>query len=207
MNTRQTVARALVATLTDPRPSGTIAELTALATPTPFAGVLVLGNLTMFAHLIGTPWQLDPTDAVLLIEEVGEAPYMIDRDLTQLGLAGLLAGARGVIVGDLTRCTDPPHRVIDIRAAGVIEGPWRSGGMEGGIPLQGRERRPEFMRRIGDEPAHLGMGGGRGVEHGVEGAAELGGFRAGRTGGDSSCPVAGRDGLRGLRHRRNGPQP
>ena len=35
----------------------------------------------------------------LLIEEIGEKPYAIDRDLTQLGLAGLLRGARVVAVG------------------------------------------------------------------------------------------------------------
>ncbi|MBK9033702.1 MAG: LD-carboxypeptidase [Myxococcales bacterium] len=109
---------ALVAALTDPRPLGTLPDpLAALGLSRPIAGPLVPGNLTLLAHLVGTPWQLDLTDAVALIEEVDEKPYMLDRDLTQLHLAGLLDGARGVILGDLTRCTDPPH------ARGVIDDP------------------------------------------------------------------------------------
>ena len=97
---------ALVRALTEPRPPGTLAApLGALGPARPVVGALVPGNLTMLAHLIGTPWQLDLGDAVALIEEVDEKPYMIDRDLTQLQLAGLLVEARGVIVGDLTRCS------------------------------------------------------------------------------------------------------
>lgn len=99
---------ALVRALTDPRPAGTVAQLAPLVDAGPVAGALVPANLKMLVHQIGTPWQIDPTDAVLLIEEVGEKPYVLDRDLTQLGLCGLLA-PRAVVVGDLTRCTEPPH--------------------------------------------------------------------------------------------------
>jgi muramoyltetrapeptide carboxypeptidase len=61
----------------------------------------------MFAHLIGTPWQVDSDGAIFAIEEIGEKPYAIDRYLTHLHLAGGLRGARAVVVGDLTRCNDP----------------------------------------------------------------------------------------------------
>jgi muramoyltetrapeptide carboxypeptidase len=52
---------------------------------------------------------------VLLVEEVGEKPYAIDRDLTQLAHAGVLRGARGAIVADLVRCTDAawPDAALD----------------------------------------------------------------------------------------------
>jgi muramoyltetrapeptide carboxypeptidase len=43
---------------------------------------------------------------VLLIEEVGERPYRIDRQLTHLRLAGALHGLRGVVIGDLIGCTE-----------------------------------------------------------------------------------------------------
>ena len=70
-------------------------------------GRLLPGNLALFAHLIGTPWQPDTDGALLLIEEIGEKPYAIDRYLTHLHLAGVLRGVRAVVVGDLVRCNDP----------------------------------------------------------------------------------------------------
>ncbi len=98
---------ALVAMLTDRRPLGRIeAPLQPLTNAAPLAGAIVPANLKMLAHLIGTPWQLDLADAVVLVEEVGEKPYALDRDLTQLELAGQLRGVRGVVVGDLVRCSD-----------------------------------------------------------------------------------------------------
>lgn len=99
---------ALVAALTDRRPPGRLPEPLAAPAGTPaVAGPLVPANLKMLAHLVGTPWQLDAAGALVLVEEVGEKPYAIDRDLTQLGHAGVLAGARGAIVGGLVRCRDP----------------------------------------------------------------------------------------------------
>jgi muramoyltetrapeptide carboxypeptidase len=102
----------LVRLLTDPRPPGrlpwTLAAMGAPPPPSPVTARLVPGNLTLFAHLVGSPWQLDRGDAVLVTEEVTEKPYAIDRYLTQLAHAGVLRGCRGVVLGDLTRCTDPP---------------------------------------------------------------------------------------------------
>ena len=101
--------QALVRALTDPRPVGTVARLAPLVDAAPVAGPLVPANLKMLVHQIATPWQIDPADAVLLLEEIGEKPYVLDRDLTQLALAGLLT-PRAVVLGDLTRCTEPPHQ-------------------------------------------------------------------------------------------------
>lgn len=108
---------ALVRLLTDPRPLGTVATVTPGPDAAPIEAPLLVGNLTLLAHLVGTPWELSAAGAILAFEEVGEAPYCLDRDLTQLGLAGALAGAVAAVVGDLTRCTDPPHR------AGAIDDP------------------------------------------------------------------------------------
>lgn len=99
---------ALVAAITDPTPPRAPIALAPIGTPAPLAGVLVPANLKLLAHQVGTPWAIDAGDAVLLLEEVAEKPYAIDRDLQQLHLAGLLGGLRGVILGDLVRCTDPP---------------------------------------------------------------------------------------------------
>lgn len=65
-------------------------------------GTLLGGNLTLLSHLVGTPWAIDPAGAIMLIEDVTERPYALDRYLTHLTLAGALRGAAGVLVGDFT---------------------------------------------------------------------------------------------------------
>jgi muramoyltetrapeptide carboxypeptidase len=68
-------------------------------------GRLIGGNLTVLSTLMGTPWLPDLDGAILFLEDVGEAEYRIDRMLTQLALAGVLAKVAGVIFGQCTRCT------------------------------------------------------------------------------------------------------
>lgn len=70
-------------------------------------GPLLGGNVSVLATLAGTPWTPVLRGAIALLEEVGERPYEIDRCVTQLIQAGVLAGAAGALVGDLTRCVDP----------------------------------------------------------------------------------------------------
>lgn len=65
---------------------------------------LVGGNLALLCALLGTPYFPPVDGAILLIEDVGEAPYRIDRMLTSLRLAGVFTRAAGVLVGDFTRC-------------------------------------------------------------------------------------------------------
>lgn len=64
-------------------------------------GPLVGGNLSVLASLAGTPWQLKSRGAIVLLEEVGEAPYRVDRLATQLIQSGSLRGAKAVAVGQL----------------------------------------------------------------------------------------------------------
>lgn len=73
-------------------------------------GPLVGGNVTVLAALAGTPGQIDATGGVLLLEEVGEAPYRIDRLLTQLRHSGALDGVTGIVVGAPVRCHPPVDR-------------------------------------------------------------------------------------------------
>lgn len=68
-------------------------------------GRLLGGNLTVLTALIGTPYVPDFTGAILFVEDVDEAEYRIDRMLTQLGLAGVLGKAAGVVFGQCTDCT------------------------------------------------------------------------------------------------------
>lgn len=74
-------------------------------------GTLFGGNLALVTGLLGTPHLVWPEDTVLLIEDVGEATYRLDRMLTQLELSGLPARLRGVAVGTFEACAPlrPDH--------------------------------------------------------------------------------------------------
>jgi muramoyltetrapeptide carboxypeptidase len=64
-------------------------------------GVLRGGNLSLIAALCGTPYAIDFTGSIVLLEDVDEAPYRIDRLLTQLQLAGAFDAAAGFVIGDI----------------------------------------------------------------------------------------------------------
>jgi muramoyltetrapeptide carboxypeptidase len=70
-------------------------------------GRLVGGNLAMFAALCGTEHQLDARGAILVLEDIGEAPYRLDRMLQQLDGTGFFSGVHGIALGEFTAC-DPP---------------------------------------------------------------------------------------------------
>jgi muramoyltetrapeptide carboxypeptidase len=65
-------------------------------------GRLVGGNLSLISALEGTPYAIETDGAILLIEDVNEAPYRIDRMLRQLKLAGKLDQIRGAVLGQFT---------------------------------------------------------------------------------------------------------
>jgi muramoyltetrapeptide carboxypeptidase len=83
-------------------------------------GRLLGGNLSVLAHLQGTRFAPDLRGAILLLEEVGEPVYRIDRMLTQLRLSGALDGVAGILLGEIgtvPRRKFPPdlplERVLD----------------------------------------------------------------------------------------------
>lgn len=57
------------------------------------------GNLSLLAHSIGTPFQVKTRGRILFVEEIGEAPYRVDRMVRQLLLAGVFRGVAGVVLG------------------------------------------------------------------------------------------------------------
>jgi muramoyltetrapeptide carboxypeptidase len=67
-------------------------------------GRLVGGNLSLVAALVGTPYGIQDPSHLLFLEEIGEAPYRVDRLLTQLQLARVSTRARGVVMGVFQRC-------------------------------------------------------------------------------------------------------
>jgi muramoyltetrapeptide carboxypeptidase len=78
-------------------------------------GPVAGGNLTVLASTCGTPWQPDLRGHVLLLEEIGEAPYRIDRCLRQLLDAGVLDGVVGMGVGQHVSCAPPPGAAWNLR--------------------------------------------------------------------------------------------
>lgn len=70
-------------------------------------GRLVGGNLSVLATTLGTPHQPEFRGRILFIEDVGEAPYRLDRLLTHLLNAGVLQQVAGVAVGVNCECEDP----------------------------------------------------------------------------------------------------
>jgi muramoyltetrapeptide carboxypeptidase len=75
-------------------------------TPGTARGRLLGGNLTVLTAIIGSGYLPEWEGCVLFLEDVDEAPYRVDRMLTQLRLAGILQKARAVVFGTCTRC-DP----------------------------------------------------------------------------------------------------
>jgi muramoyltetrapeptide carboxypeptidase len=71
-------------------------------------GRLIGGNLAVLCSIIGTPYFPDFDDAILFIEEINEAPYKVDRMLTQLKLAGVLKQLKGIVIGKFINCALNP---------------------------------------------------------------------------------------------------
>jgi muramoyltetrapeptide carboxypeptidase len=70
--------------------------------PATYSGVLWGGNLALVAHLVGTPYMPDIAGGILVLEDVGEHPYRIERMLYQLVHAGIFARQRAVLLGAFT---------------------------------------------------------------------------------------------------------
>jgi muramoyltetrapeptide carboxypeptidase len=66
---------------------------------------LIGGNLASLLSLVGTPWDFSWDGKILLLEETNEPGYRVDRMLSQLRLAGKLAGIKGLLLGDFSHGT------------------------------------------------------------------------------------------------------
>jgi muramoyltetrapeptide carboxypeptidase len=63
-------------------------------------GRVLGGCMTLLEATIGTPWELDTRDAILVLEDRGMKPYQVDRVLMHLKQAGKFQGVRGIVLGD-----------------------------------------------------------------------------------------------------------
>jgi muramoyltetrapeptide carboxypeptidase len=93
-------------------------------------GTLLGGNLSMLSTCVGTPFMPNLEGAILVIEDVGELAYRVDRLLTHLGNCGILKQLAGIAVGQFS---EPGHGNNAIRPPEVLME--RLGGL--GIPVLG----------------------------------------------------------------------
>ena len=111
---RDVTTSSLLAALTTPRPRGGHGAGSCSATgriarcwkcwrrPGRATGRLVGGNLALVQQTIGTPYEIDTTDAILFLEEVRDPMSFVDERLVQLRATGLLAKVRGIVFGHLS---------------------------------------------------------------------------------------------------------
>ena len=67
-------------------------------------GILMGGNLSLVTALMGTRYAPDFAGKIILLEDVDEAPYRLDRMLTQLRLSGAFSACSGIVLGTFTNC-------------------------------------------------------------------------------------------------------
>ncbi len=70
-------------------------------------GPLIGGNMNLISHLLGTPFLPSFSGCILVLEDIGEPLYRVDRMLTHLRLSGQLEGLRGIVGGEFKECGEP----------------------------------------------------------------------------------------------------
>jgi len=83
------------------------------------SGILLPANLTVATHILHTPAQPRLDGIILAFEDVTEAPYRIDRMLTQWRMSGAFAGVRGIALGRFSQCA-PPANIPSFTVAEVL---------------------------------------------------------------------------------------
>jgi len=79
------------------------------------AGTVTGGNLATLCHLVGTPFEPDLKGHILIIEDIGEPHYKIDRMLIQMKLAGCFEGLAGLALGSFEDCgkLEGVYRIVE----------------------------------------------------------------------------------------------
>lgn len=117
------------------RLEGVVRGSVALPAGTTLRGRLWGGNLAMLASLCGAPLMPAIRDGLLFLEDIGEAPYRVERMLLQLAASGIVQRQRAVLLGRFTRGpaderdVDEHAELFDYRLADVFETFARAAGV------------------------------------------------------------------------------
>jgi muramoyltetrapeptide carboxypeptidase len=111
--------------------------------------------------LLGTPFMPNLDGAILLLEDVGERPYRLDRMWTHLELAGVFRHVRGIALGSFTDCEERAQQEVSysseelLRELAVATGvpcvagfPIGHGDINEAVPLGVRVRLDGAARRL-----------------------------------------------------------
>lgn len=71
-------------------------------------GTIVGGCLTLVEATLGTPWEIQTSGSILLLEDCSMKPYQVDRALIHLRQAGKFKGVRAMVLGEFPECDPPP---------------------------------------------------------------------------------------------------
>jgi muramoyltetrapeptide carboxypeptidase len=112
-NATEKTLTALQTALTSPAALEITPENGTVIKPGVCSGLMAGGNLTTLCHLVGTSYAPNLKGKILLLEDVGEMPYRIDRMLTQMKLAGCFNEIAGLILGAFKECGHL-NEIIDI---------------------------------------------------------------------------------------------
>ena len=119
-----------------------VAERARVLRPGRATGRLEGGNLAVFAALVGTPYLPSLDGAILVLEDVNEPVYRIDRMFAQLRLSGALHGVRAIVFGECSNCPeesdDGARRLDDVllELAEMLRVPCIAGVPIGHVPDQ-----------------------------------------------------------------------
>jgi muramoyltetrapeptide carboxypeptidase len=126
--------------LTEPPTAGQVLAEGRILVAGTASGRLWGGNLTLLAGDAGVESRPDD-DVVLVLEDVSEAAYRVDRLLTRLLRSGLLDRVRGVLVGDVgAGAPAVTDRLGDRGVPIVVEAPVGHGERNLALPLGARVR-------------------------------------------------------------------
>jgi len=104
--------------------------------------VLTGGNVAVLAAGVGTPWAGSASGGIVVLEDVGERPYRLDRTLTQLLRSGWFDGVHGVVCGEFVDCGPPAEvravladRLEPLRVPLVYDAPVGHGATNRALPF------------------------------------------------------------------------
>lgn len=110
-------------------------------------GILLPANLTVATHLLGTAAQPNLENVILAFEDVSEAPYRLDRMLTQWRMMGKFESIKGVALGRFSQCEPTPNipsftvaevlrdRLLDLGIPVVADLPFGHEGVNAALPV------------------------------------------------------------------------
>ncbi len=99
-------------------------------------GPLIAGNLSVITHLLGSSYIPELSGAILILEDIDEEPYKVDRMLTHLRLTGLLSYIGGLGFGDFQKCEAPKE--IPINETFQLEEVLKDRSLDLQIPVVGK---------------------------------------------------------------------